>query len=393
MMLRSALGMISAVTALVIATPASAQAAPADPAQETPADAARPLPAGSAPTVPAAAAAGSAGTTVPVPALAWELKPTGVTARLRGLSPVSRRVAWASGSLGTVLRTDDGGQSWNAVPPPGTADLQFRDIEAFDARTALALSIGEGDASRVYRTEDGGRTWAETFRNADPKAFYDCMAFFDRKHGLAMSDPVDGKFRILSTDDGGRSWRVLPSTGMPDALPGEAGFAASGQCLVTAGGRDVWLASGGGERSRVFHSRDRGLTWTVADTPLPAADSARGVFALAFRDPRHGIAVGGDFQPDRPSPDAAAVTLDGGATWAKAATPPQAYRSGVTWLPYLASAAIAVGPTGSDVTFSGGERWQAFDGGSFDTVACTPDLACWAAGEQGRVARLTLRRP
>ncbi|MDX3110326.1 WD40/YVTN/BNR-like repeat-containing protein, partial [Nonomuraea angiospora] len=236
------------------------------------------------------------------PKLGWELKETGVTARLRGLAPVSRDVVWASGSGGTVLRTADGGRSWQNVSPPDTSALQFRDIEAFDERSAVALSIGEGTDSRVYRTQDGGRTWTETFRNDEPRAFYDCLAFFDRRHGLAMSDPVDGRFRILATDDGGRSWRVLPSDGMPQALAGEAGFAASGQCLVTAGGRDAWLATGGAERSRVFHSGDRGRTWTVTDSPIPAGDPARGVFGLAFRDRHHGLAVGGDYRPDQPSP-------------------------------------------------------------------------------------------
>ncbi|GAA3076145.1 hypothetical protein GCM10020254_20070 [Streptomyces goshikiensis] len=154
--------------------------------------------------------------------------------------------------------------------------LELRDIEAFDARRAVALSIGEGEASRVLRTDDGGATWSEAFRNPDPRAFYDCLTFFDSRHGLAMSDPVDGKFRILSTGDGGRSWEVLPASGMPDALPGEAGFAASGQCLVSAGSRDVWLATGGGAVSRVLHSGDRGRTWKVAESVIPAGDPARG---------------------------------------------------------------------------------------------------------------------
>lgn len=109
----------------------------------------------------------------------------------------------------------------------------------------MVLAIGEGEASRVFRTDDGGATWTESFRNTDAKAFYDCLTFFDRRHGLAMSDPVDGRFRILSTSDGGRSWKVLPSDGMPAAQDGEAGFAASGQCLVSAGSHDAWLATGG----------------------------------------------------------------------------------------------------------------------------------------------------
>ncbi len=76
------------------------------------------------------------------------------------------------------------------------------------------------------------------------------MTFYDGRHGLAVSDPVNGRFRIIATSDGGRSWRVRPATGMPAALPGEAGFAASGTCLVTAG-HEAYLASGGGAVSRV----------------------------------------------------------------------------------------------------------------------------------------------
>ncbi|MFD5618197.1 WD40/YVTN/BNR-like repeat-containing protein [Streptomyces yangpuensis] len=326
-------------------------------------------------------------------AAGWTLKETGTTARFRGLAAVSRTTAWVAGSKGTVLRTRDGGRSWQDVSPPGAVaeQLELRDIEAFDARRAVALSIGEGEASRVLRTEDGGATWTETFRNPDPRAFYDCLTFFDARHGLAMSDPVDGKFRILATDDGGRHWRVLPGEGMPEALPGEAGFAASGQCLVSAGPRDVWLATGGGASARVLHSEDRGRTWRVAESTVPAGDPARGVFALAFRDRTRGLAVGGDYRAGQASPQAAAVSSDGGRTWSGATTPPSAYRSGAAWYPYSGGTALAVGPTGTDMTTDGGRNWRPLDAGSFDTVDCAPDTGCWAAGEKGRVARLERR--
>ncbi len=320
--------------------------------------------------------------------LGWKLKPSGAEVRFRGLAAVSRSTAWVAGSNGTVLRTTDGGANWANVSPPGAGELQFRDIEAFDRKRAVALAIGEGEASRVFRTQDGGATWTETFRNDEPKAFYDCITFFDAKNGLAMSDPVDGKYRILSTRDGGRSWRVLPSAGMPPAQTGEAGFAASGQCLVSHGRSDVWLATGGGATSRVLHSSDRGLTWTAAETSIPAGDPARGVFALAFRSPTQGIAVGGDYRPDQTSPQASAVSRDGGRTWEASAGPVPAYRSGVTWLPHTKSVALAVGPTGTDVTLDGGRSWRAFDAGSFDTVDCAEDFGCWASGEKGRIARL-----
>jgi photosystem II stability/assembly factor-like uncharacterized protein len=314
---------------------------------------------------------------------------TGSTARLRGLSAVDGHVAWASGTGGTVLRTVDSGRTWAQVGPPGTAELQFRDIEAFDAQHAVALSIGEGEQSRIYVTDDGGRHWSETFRNTDPLAFYDCVAFLDRRHGLALSDPVGGKFRILATRDGGRSWQVQPGAGMPAALDGEFAFAASGTCL-TATGHDAWFATGGGASARVFHSRDGGLTWSVANSPVPSGPTA-GIYSLAFRDRGHGIAVGGDFAAPTVAPDAAATSRDGGTTWVGARREPGEYRSAVAWRSTRGDAAFAVGPTGSDLTTDGGRTWTRFDTGSFDAVSCARDGACWASGENGRIAKLRWR--
>ncbi|WP_258906486.1 oxidoreductase [Actinokineospora sp. UTMC 2448] len=333
------------------------------------------------------APAAGAATPARHPDLTWRLSVTGTDAQLRGLAAVSSRVAWASGARGTVLRTVDSGRTWQRSTPPGSEALDLRDIEAFDARTAVTMSIGPGDQSRIYRTTDGGATWTETFRSAEPAAFYDCMAFFDRRHGLAMSDPVDGKFRVLSTDDGGASWQVVPEAGMPPALAGEFGFAASGQCLTVAGGRHAWIATGGGATARVLHSADRGRTWTAHDTVLASGPSA-GVYATAFRDRSRGIAVGGDYTDPTGGVDALGVTRDGGRTWSRPAVAPQGYRSGVAWHPFLPTVAIAVGPTGSDVTVDGGLRWHSFDAGSFDTVDCARDGACWASGARGRVGKL-----
>jgi photosystem II stability/assembly factor-like uncharacterized protein len=338
-----------------------------------------------------ATVAATAGFTRPH-APSWELSATGTTERLRGLSAVSGHTAWASGSGGTVLRTVNGGRTWLSVGPPDTADLQFRDIEAFDSRRAVALSIGEGEASRIYRTADGGRTWTETFRNDEPLAFYDCLAFLDDRRGLALSDPVAGKFRVLSTVDGGRSWRVLPTDGMPDALPGEFAFAASGTCLVTAdrgGHGSAWFATGGGATARVFRTANAGRTWSVTDTPVPSGPSA-GIYSLAFRDPAHGVAVGGDFAAPTVAPDAAARSRDGGRTWLPATAEPGEYRSGSAWLPPgrgFGHGVLAVGPTGSDLSRDDGRTGHRFDPGSFDSVDCAPG-GCWASGEAGRVAAL-----
>jgi len=314
---------------------------------------------------------------------AWQLTPTGSTARLRGLSAISAKTAWTSGSLGTVLRTVNGGAAWQNVSPPGASTLQFRDIEAFDANHAVILSIGSGTDSRVYVTSDAGQHWTLTFTNTDPNAFYDCMTFFDKRHGLALSDPVNGKFRIIATNDGGSSWNVVAAD-MPVALPGEFAFAASGQCLVSKG-RRAWFGTGGGAQARVFRSDDGGESWQVSATPIHSGPTA-GIFALAFRDKKHGLAAGGDFLTPTVSPDALALTKDGGEQWQLVSAAPNEYRSGAAWV--TGHDAVVVGPSGSDASTDGGKTWTGFDNGSFDTVDCGHGKACWASGEQGRVARL-----
>jgi photosystem II stability/assembly factor-like uncharacterized protein len=315
--------------------------------------------------------------------LRWKPVPTGSDQQYRGLDAVDKRVAWVGGSDGEVLRTTDGGRTWKDVSPPLTEGLLFRDVEAQDARRASVMSIGIGDASRIYTTTDGGHTWRLAFVNDDPNAFYDCMDFYaGGRRGLALSDPVDGKFRIAATDDGGQSWHVLPSDGMPPAVEGEFAFAASGTCLVTSG-RDAWFASGGGA-SRVFHSRDGGFTWKVTTAPIPAAE-AGGVFSLAFRNHREGVMVGGDFTAPENGEDASGFTRNGDR-W-RAGGDLSGYRSGVDWVSGERATLIAVGPTGSDVSFDGARRWRAFDTAPYDAVDCVHGT-CWASGPAGAVAVL-----
>ena len=213
----------------------------------------------------------------------WQVQPIKTDADFRGLCAVSDKVAWVGGTKGTVGRTADGGQTWQVLAVPGAEKLDFRDVEAFGDSTAYALSIGPGEDSRIYKTTDAGKTWKRQFQNADKDAFYDALAFWDEQRGLAMSDPLHGKYRILCTSDGGANWTVLPGDKMPPALKGEGAFAASGTCLVTRGESDAWFVTGGAKWARVFHSTDRGQSWTVNETPVAGGAESAGAFSAAFR--------------------------------------------------------------------------------------------------------------
>ena len=69
------------------------------------------------------------------------------------------------------------------------ARLDFRDVDAIDAKTVYALSIGNGPASRIYRTDDGGATWAK----------HNMKNVHDDLHGLWI-DPNDAEHLVLAGD-------------------------------------------------------------------------------------------------------------------------------------------------------------------------------------------------
>ena len=259
------------------------------------------------------------------------------TENLRGISVVDERIAWASGTHGTYLRTTDGGNSWRAAQLPGAESLDFRDVEAFSANVAYLLSAGPGEQSRIYQTLDAGKNWTLQFTNKNPKGFFDCMVFWNRDHGIAIGDPVpdnSGKlrFELIATEDGGENWKAIPSGTLPPAIEGEGAFAASGTCIAVHGNSNVWFATGG-KVARVFHSTDAGKTWTVANTPIVHGPDSAGIFSIAFRDPIHGVIAGGDYKhPEQDGPNLA-FTDDGGATWKLSPISPQAYFSAIAFVP------------------------------------------------------------
>jgi photosystem II stability/assembly factor-like uncharacterized protein len=319
----------------------------------------------------------------------WTNQRSGVTARLRGVSAVSDRVAWASGSGGTVLRTVDGGSTWQTLAIPGAEKLDFRDVDAISEQIAYVLSIGNGDSSRIYKTMDGGRTWVQQFINTDPKAFFDAMAFWDADRGIAFSDSDSGQLVILRTANGGRSWSRVPLESLPPALENEGAFAASGTNVAVHGRDHVWIGTGAASVARVLRSADGGRTWTAAATPLAAGGSA-GIFSIAFRDPQHGIVVGGDYRKETEAVDNAAITSDGGRTWTKV-TGLSGFRSVVSYLPGAATPTlIAVGPQGSDQSIDDGKTWTPLAGatGLHTFSFAKRGRAGWGAGEQGRIMRL-----
>lgn len=312
----------------------------------------------------------------------WDLQDSHTTASLRGIHNVGGGVAWASGTNGTVLRTEDGGYLWQSCAvPPGAEKLDFRGIQAFDESTAIVMSSGKGDLSRLYKTTDGCRTWKLVFTNPDRDGFWDALKFTGKTYGTLLGDPVNGYFSIFETHDGGLHWDRQKNVFAGVPLGGVA-FAASNSSLVQYDGAQVFGIGGpqgnfayyqGLENEdcppEVQNRNDCKSIWTSVlmppgiRWPVSSRVESTGVFSLAIRPGRSIdtsviVAVGGDYlKPDKQL-GTATISVNGGRLWTAAHSPPHGYRSAVaydektkTW--------ITVGPNGTEISTDDGKNWRA----------------------------------
>jgi photosystem II stability/assembly factor-like uncharacterized protein len=311
--------------------------------------------------------------------LDWHEIQTPVKASLRGLSPVSDQVVWASGSGGTWLRTLDGGKSWDHGIIADLDTVDFRSIHAFDQNTAVVASAGQ--PAVIFRTEDGGESWTKVHQEGE-EAFFDAIAFVDQKRGYILGDPVGGNWMILETQDGGKSWKSLEH--LPKAEVGEAAFAASSSSLIATKGQLI-IGTGGSQSNLHFYSFAE-MTWTQESVSLMIqGSSSQGIFALALLDNQL-ILVGGDYVNPKVTEGNLVIRESG-----RLSTPIQTtsgYRSGVAALKNPALI-IAVGPDGSDYSKDEGKTWSSFSPKGYHAVKSSFDQKyLWASGSQGRIAQL-----
>ncbi len=295
----------------------------------------------------------------------WTLQSSNTAADLRGIHSIGGGVAWASGTNGTVLRTEDGGYMWQSCTvPPGAEKLDFRGIQAFDANTAVVMSSGPGDLSRLYKTTDGCHSWKLVFTNPDKDGFWDAISA-DGKNLVILGDPVDGSFVFEVSKDGGLNWS---KDELPPSLPNEGAFAASNSSLLDVEQVDGtrWFGTGGPTGARIFtqcapctSKRFEKNGWSAESMRMFGQGASAGIFSIAgdaSKSPAKLVAVGGDYaKPDLPG--SVAFSKDR-FSWLPAQTPPHGYRSAVAYDP-ATKTWITVGPNGTDISTDDGKNWRA----------------------------------
>lgn len=323
-------------------------------------------------------------TTTPPPSI--RLLTTGPHTSLRGLSAVNDKIIWVSGSSGNVGRSLDGGKTWNWITVPGYEKRDFRDIEAFDAKTAIIIAIAE--PADVLKTTDGGSTWKLVYENAAPGMFLDAMEFWNINSGIVVGDPVNGRFFVTRSFDGGDTWHDIPFIELPKADSGEGCFASSGTNVRSIDRQGACFVSGG-PTSRIF-IRDQAI-----DLPILQGKTTTGANSVAVKDHntlhggQHLIVVGGDFANDTLREKNCFLTNDGGKTWIAPTTPPHGYRSCVEYIG--GNMVLCCGTSGVDISFDNGMNWQLITTTGFHVCRLAKKgKTVFLAGSGGRVAKLEL---
>ncbi|MBN2669426.1 MAG: Omp28-related outer membrane protein [Bacteroidales bacterium] len=234
---------------------------------------------------------------------------------VRNISIVDANTVWISAYDGSgsgtniqeFSKTTNGGNTWTPGSiNVGNSTLGIAMLHAISASTAYAVAYtnsaspgGQG----VFITTDGGSTWSRqtTADYQSSTSFTNVVYFWDANNGFCMGDPISGEFEIYTTTDGGTNWNIVSGANIPNPLNGEYGYVGQ----YAANGDHIWFST---NKGRLYHSADRGYTWTVAQTPVSDFGGSSQSANFDFTSSTNGLIIDNN--------NALYETTDGGDTWA-----------------------------------------------------------------------------
>ena len=320
-----------------------------------------------------------------------EILTSGNKTSLRGLSVVNDNVVWVSGSGGTVGRSNNGGKNWNWFTVKGFEKTEFRDIEAFDASTAVIMGLPSTllpDQGTILKTIDGGETWEVVYENKKKGMFLDAMDFVGNEYGIVVGDPIDNKIFIAETYDGGNTWRELEENKKPVADSGEAFFASSGTNIRLMIDKNFYLVSGG-TKSRLFTKSG------VTGLPMIQGKESTGGNSIDVYDKGNGkgshhmAIVGGDFANDSSMQKNCFISNDGGKSWKAPKIAPHGYRSCVEYL--SDKDLLSCGLNGVDYSTDAGKTWKWISKDGFHVCRIAKIGSTIYLAGNGKIAKLVWR--
>jgi hypothetical protein len=307
---------------------------------------------------------------------------------LRGLSVVNDQIIWASGNKGSLAKSTNGGKSFRWITIPGFENRDFRDIEAFDSSKAIVIAVDSPGI--ILKTTDGGQTWNQVYANHSKGIFLDAIHFRNEQEGMVVGDPINGLILALITTDGGNNWREVQNRSLLTTAPGEAFFAASGTNLILTNtrrsayrGRDNFILVTGGTRSQLYTQQG----FKKLSLPMKQWTETAGANSVALHSNGSLIVVGGDFDKPNDSTGNCVLGSINDLYFEQPQTNPHGYRSCVAYI--SASKLVCCGINGVDISVDAGYNWKLISSQGFHTVQkAKTGQAVFLVGSGGRIAQL-----
>lgn len=224
----------------------------------------------------------------------WQTVHTGAD-HLRSIEFATKEVGFSGSVSGTFLRTLDGGDTWQDITDSIPSPSSICGLCAASPEVIYGCGVWFQPAY-VIRSTDGGMNWDKTNLNSMASALIDVL-FLNADTGFVSGKaqpPTLGGI-ILATVDGGDTWSVRHLTGHHDdyiwklQTPDSVHIYGSVEAVVGTG-------------TRIVRSGDAGATWTTqAVTPLVPY-----MQVIGFLDTLHGFVGGNQILLE---------TLNGGQSW------------------------------------------------------------------------------
>jgi photosystem II stability/assembly factor-like uncharacterized protein len=249
----------------------------------------------------------------------WTFIPSGTTERLMTVEFINPDTGWVAGDdnglVTTLLRTTDGGLTWQSQSLQGGGALPMYDIDFIEGtRDDTLRGFITGGLGYTYITKDFGANWNKVRFNCENTFWSMCMVNQDT--GYFVGEPSTAHpYTIMWTPDGGTTWiqQTNPTTRNLRGVcfgSDQRGVAAGlvGTILSTSDGGTTWISRSNfvyrwesvfltgsgrawavGQYGKIAYSNDWGYTWELQESGATAE-----LWEVFFINENEGWIVGGD---------------------------------------------------------------------------------------------------
>ncbi|HEY1420288.1 MAG TPA: hypothetical protein VGG90_06215 [Candidatus Dormibacteraeota bacterium] len=310
------------------------------------------------------------------------------------------------GTIGHLLRTSDGGLTWQGMPVPMPTGMFVGGFALIDASHAWLLAADQSTPQvlTLFATVDGGHTWDKTTAaSSGVVPQHAVLTFVDPSDGWLMmpGQPASQEMQqgvvIDRTADGGKSWRVAAQvTFAPDVNTAGAPSASCGKGDMSFANAHMGWLTGGCTGGITFDvTTDGGVSWRSEPLVLPGGknptvECSGGPCTLTaphFITSTYAYMVLHDTSPDGAG-SWLYVSGDGGQNWTIRSLPGQDTRvqmftptsgfagvgsvaSGAAWLYRTDDGGVSWHPIGTNISLS------------YPLLDCVSGSQCWVVSPVG----------